>query len=314
MNASEPQSPFFSVVIPAYNRADKILSTLEAVRDQEFGDFECLVVDDGSKDGAELEQVVAGLSDARFRYIRQDNGGACKARNTGFDAARGAYIALLDSDDLFHPDKLAKVRAHLGDQTKDVLVYSRMIIDRGIDKTWVKPPRGLNAGERVDEYLMCTPGWIQSSTMVLNADLARKVRFDETLPSSQDTDFAIRVWNAGARVDFIEEPLVTLDDVFAETRVSKQSRHKPLLAWIDRMREVHVSEKAYWAYRGWQCARVASYSNRPLGIWLYLQSAVRGVYRPKQALVIAAQVMVPKRFYQRVATAIVSIFGKPEKG
>ena len=303
--------PFFSVVIPVYNRADRIHAVLKAVQSQSFSDFECLVVDDGSQDSAALEEQVRQLSDDRFIYIWQENSGASKARNTGFKAAKGRYIALLDSDDLFHQDKLAVAHDHLRDQTQDVMLYSRMIVNRGVAKTWIKPPRGLAENERVDEYLMCTAGWMQSSTMVLNTDLARRVQFDEKLPSSQDTDFAIRVSNAGADIIFVQEPLVTLDDVFSDTRVSKQSKHKPLLEWIERMRrEDQVSEKAYWAYRGWQCARVASYSNRPLAIWLYLQSVIRGVYPPKQALVIAAQVCIPKRLYQKIATNIVKTFGK----
>ncbi|QPM92551.1 glycosyltransferase family 2 protein [Pseudooceanicola algae] len=305
--------PLFSVVIPAYNRADRIAPVLKAVADQDFADFECLVVDDGSKDGALLEQVVTDLGDPRFVYIHQENGGACKARNTGFDAARGAYIALLDSDDIFLPRKLAvcaeTLKAH---PSKDVLIYSRMIVDRGVEKQWVKPPRGLAEGERVDEYLMCTAGWIQSSTMVLPTDLARRVRFDEALPSSQDTDFAIRVANAGAEVVFIEEPLIILDDVFSDTRVSKQGKYQPLLDWIETMRGTHISDRAYWAYRGWQCARVASYSNRLLAIRLYLASALRGVYPFKQAMVIAAQVLIPRRAYQKIATRLVALFGRSD--
>lgn len=61
--------PTFSVIIPAYNRSDIIRPTLESVRNQDFTDFECLVIDDGSRDAEALERVVNGLGDPRFRYV-----------------------------------------------------------------------------------------------------------------------------------------------------------------------------------------------------------------------------------------------------
>ena len=303
-------APFFSVVIPVYNRADRILPALLSVKNQTFADLECLVVDDGSRDGDSLRAVVESLSDPRFRYIRQDNAGASKARNTGFDAATGQYVALLDSDDQFVPHKLALQKQLLVPGDDRVVLFSQLLIDRGVGRKWIKPPRGPGVGERIDEYVMCTSGWVQTSSMVLATSFARQVRFTDGLPSSQDTDFAVRLASAGGRFIFTAEPLVLFDDVYDPTRVSKQKRYEPLLAWINSIRGVHVSERAYWAYRGWQCARVASYTNRPLGIWLYLQSLVRGVYRPKQAINIAAQIIVPPAQYQGLINWVVRRFGR----
>ncbi len=65
----------FSIVIPAYNRADSITATLNSVRDQTYSDWECIVVDDGSTDGPDLEAAVAAMADARFRYVHRENGG-----------------------------------------------------------------------------------------------------------------------------------------------------------------------------------------------------------------------------------------------
>ena len=302
--------PVFSVVIPTYNRALKIRPTLLSVRDQTFADFECIIVDDGSRDGEDLMRVIAELNDSRFVYIRQDNAGACSARNRGVDTARGQFIAFLDSDDLFLPEKLQAQHALLTQASgSDTVVFSRLIVERSQSKRWIKPPKGPRPGERIDEYVMCTQGWVQSSTIALPTELARRVRWDEALPSSQDTDYAVRLASAGATFLFIDEPLIILDDVFDPNRVSKQGNYRPLLAWIDRMRGVHVSEKAYWAYRGWQCARVASYSDRFAGIKLYLGSVWRGVYSPVQALRIAAQVCLPRQVYQSMIDKVVSAFG-----
>ncbi len=302
--------PTFSVIIPTYNRAHTIFQVLESVGAQTFPDFECLVVDDGSTDGDALKLTVSSLNDERFKYIRKPNGGASSARNVGFDSARGRYIALLDSDDMFLPHKLETFVGVLDAHSGDILVFSRLIANRDIGRVWVKPPRGPKRGERIDEYLMCTPGWIQTSTMVLPRSLAQRVRFDETLPSSQDTDFAIRASNAGAEIIFIDEPLTVYDDKQIQGRVSKGKNYTDQLAWIERMRGRHVSERAYWGYRGWQCARLASYTSRSYGFRLFTSSALRGVYPFRQALVIVAQVLIPPTFYQSIASRVVILFGR----
>jgi glycosyltransferase involved in cell wall biosynthesis len=94
--------PLVSVVIPAYNAARWIAETLESVLAQTFQDFEVIVVDDGSTD--DTAAIVARF--ARARYIRKQSGGPASARNVGIRAAQGEYVAFVDSDDLWSPDKL----------------------------------------------------------------------------------------------------------------------------------------------------------------------------------------------------------------
>jgi glycosyltransferase involved in cell wall biosynthesis len=303
-------TPTVSIVMPTYNRADRMGPTLDSIRGQTFADFECIIVDDGSKDADELERVIAAMHDDRFRVIRTHNRGASAARNTGIDAARGDYIALLDSDDQFLPEKLARsldaIRAHDG----DCLVFTRIAMDRGVGTNWIKPPRGPMPGERIDEYIFCARGWVPCSTVVLPAKVAREVRFDEALPSTQDTDFAIRCATTGMPFVYLPEALSIGDDVFDPKRVSKQPKYVPLLHWIDRMRGKHVSERAYWAYRGWHAARSAARARRFYGARLYLQSLVHGAYPPKLALVVGAQVLLPTTAYQRMADGIAYLFGR----
>lgn len=92
--------PLFSVIIPVYNRAGLIAETLRSVLAQDFDDFELIVVDDGSTDGsAEAARAV----DPRVQVLTVPNGGPGPARNHGIRAARGRYLAFLDSDDLWFP-------------------------------------------------------------------------------------------------------------------------------------------------------------------------------------------------------------------
>lgn len=94
---------FVSVIIPTYNRAYCVVEAIESVLGQTFQDFELIVVDDGSTDAT--AEVLAPYVD-RIRYIYQKNAGVSAARNTGIRAARGQWIAFLDSDDVWLPEKL----------------------------------------------------------------------------------------------------------------------------------------------------------------------------------------------------------------
>ncbi|MFO7258616.1 MAG: glycosyltransferase family 2 protein [Bacteroidota bacterium] len=97
--------PLVSIIMPTYNRAHLIGETIQSVIDQTYTNWELLVIDDGSEDGTEA--VVTGFADSRILYDKLDHTGYIgKARNHGIKKSRGEYIAFLDSDDLWRPDKL----------------------------------------------------------------------------------------------------------------------------------------------------------------------------------------------------------------
>lgn len=99
--------PRISVIVPTYNRADLLSQAMASVLGQSYGDFELLVVDDGSTDNT--AEIVAGTGDPRVIAISQEHSGLpAVARNAGMRRAAGSYIAFLDSDDLWLPDKLAQ--------------------------------------------------------------------------------------------------------------------------------------------------------------------------------------------------------------
>jgi len=306
--------PFFSIVLPIFNRADRVRLPVNSVLNQSFDDWELIVVDDGSLDSEELKKNLAEYKEPRIIYVKRNNGGGGAARNTGIDEARGKYIAFLDSDDEFLSEKLHAVYLRLeSNKNSKVFLYSRMYVDRGGGNRWIKPNRGIGKNERVDEYLMCTPGWMQTSTIVVEASLAKSVRFNENLPSSQDTDFSIRCVNNCDELMFIEEPLSVMHDKYDPSRVSKQKKLYPLLEWIESMRGVNISEKSYWAYRGWQCARIASYKSVLSGLKYFFPSLIRFSYSPVVAARILMQIVFSQKIYQFIATSFIAIFGVPKK-
>lgn len=116
MEALQHVKEQISIVVPVYQAADYIVQTLAMVRAQTYTDWELIMVEDASKDdsAAVIEEYLRTHADPRIRLIRQkENGGAARARNTGVDAANGRYLAYLDADDVWFPDKLSKELAFL---------------------------------------------------------------------------------------------------------------------------------------------------------------------------------------------------------
>lgn len=301
--------PHFSVVIPAYNRADTILPTLQSVQSQSFADFECLVIDDGSKDGAALREVVEGMKDPRFQYIHRENGGGGAARNTGIMAAKGDYIAFLDSDDFFLSEKLSTDYALLETYSgPNDIVFSQIKVDRGLDKMWIKPPRAPHTDEPIDHYLICDRGFIQTSTIVMPTPLAQSVLFDENLSFGQDTDFCIRLAYNGAHFHMHSAPLVIWDDQPSTARVSSSAKYLAQLDWTDRIAPM-ISRRSYLVYRGWHVARMAAPHQPLTAAGLYFKALITFAFSPKMAVIAGLQVLLPRRVYRAIADLVVKIKG-----
>ncbi|MFI1743624.1 glycosyltransferase family 2 protein [Thalassobellus sediminis] len=103
--------PYFSVIIPLYNKENFIESTLKSVLNQDFQDFEVIIVDDGSTDKS-LETVKL-IKDSRIAIIQQTNKGVSFARNKGIQIAKANYIALLDADDFWHTNHLSELKKQI---------------------------------------------------------------------------------------------------------------------------------------------------------------------------------------------------------
>ncbi|TFV58187.1 glycosyltransferase family 2 protein [Mycobacterium sp. PS03-16] len=305
---ANPGLPLFSVVIPCFNRSAEVKDTLESVRAQTFHGFECIVVDDGSRDAPELRATVESLDDARFRYFYQTNQGGGAARNTGITLARGRYIAFLDSDDVFLPQKLERVHSFLT-QTACDAVYSRAYVDRGIPGSlWVKPDRGIRCDEDMGEYLFVSNQVVQTSTIVVATAIAKKVMFDPTLRKGQDLDFCVRAHAADVRFTMIEEPLIIWRDVTEIGRTSRHAGASGLLSWLNR-NKLLLTRKAFFGYRAtvvavfrpkWQFPVVA----RDLILGMLIAKVPMRV-TARQSLRFA----LPRPVYRRLADAVVRLRG-----
>lgn len=133
--------PIFSIVMPVYNTEKYVRLAIQSVLNQSFRDFELLIIDDQGTDQSML--ICHSFADTRIRIISQKNRGLAGARNTGIRHARGRYIAFLDSDDLWHPEKLERHKAHLDSNPKIGVSYaaSRMIAENGTPLALTQRPK-----------------------------------------------------------------------------------------------------------------------------------------------------------------------------
>lgn len=126
-------APFFTVVIPTYNRAGFIADTLRSVLAQTFAAFEIVVIDDGSKDNTAT--VVQQFTDARLHYHAKENGERGLARNYGLARAQGEYVLFLDSDDVLHPTHLATLHAGIQEQNQPNFIATKFDFNRNGQRT-----------------------------------------------------------------------------------------------------------------------------------------------------------------------------------
>ena len=184
-----------SVVIPTYNYAHFVVGAVESALAQTYTDREVLVVDDGSTDDTRdrLDPF-----EGRIRYIHQENRGLSAARNTGIRAARGALIAFLDSDDLWHPEKLAVQARYLEGHPEVALLASGHLDMHASHVGRVDWPR-IDGTRAIEAHAISFEELVIGSRFGACGVVARRWcfdevgLFDETLRSAEDLDMWIRI-------------------------------------------------------------------------------------------------------------------------
>jgi glycosyltransferase involved in cell wall biosynthesis len=190
--------PFFTIIIPTYNRADFLKIALGSVLSQTFRDWELIIIDDGSTDSTKAfvetctrSQVTSHKSQERIKYVYQENKGPAAARNRGLRAAQGEYICFLDSDDRFFRNKLQITADYIQRNSEYKIFHSEEIwYRRGKilpQKGYHKKPAGHVFGQALR---LCS---ISISTAAIQKNLFTEIGdFDEKLPACEDYDFWLR--------------------------------------------------------------------------------------------------------------------------
>lgn len=171
-----------SVVIPFYNRIAWTIEAIKSVQAQTHQNFEIILIDDGSTD--ELSSLTSWCqSDTRIRYFRQNNSGPAKARNYGIEKAQGRYVAFLDADDLFYPDKLNTQLRYM--EESGVMIshtsYQRIDLEGNVIGTISS---GTLKGNVFPGIMASCP--IAMPTVMVRGDLLKTYRFPESFEIGED--------------------------------------------------------------------------------------------------------------------------------
>src|SRR5262245_10943766 len=199
--------PRVSVLLPTYNREKLLRRAIASALAQTYTDFELIIVDDGSD--AATEVTVRSFADERIIYLRQSHKGAAAAENMGLATARGAFIAFLDDDDEWLPEKLRVQMAVFEHEPQETgVVYTGRWLVRNGRRAYGPPPKILKQHGTIHKQLLRRETFVPLVCAVVRRECFETVgNFDETLPTSNDYDLWIRM-SRQFRFTYIPQALV----------------------------------------------------------------------------------------------------------
>lgn len=188
--------PYFSVIIPSFNRAHTIVRTINGILEQNFNDFELLIVDDGSSDSTK-ETIEVFLNDSRIKYFYQNNAGVCAARNNGAKNATGDYLIFLDSDDFVEKDWL-KDFYDINNKKNDILFCSMKLIKADHS---IKLTSCLNPYEDGKSKGITTAGsWAIKKEVFFEAGM-----YDEKIKFGENTELRFRLDERNLKMGMVDK-------------------------------------------------------------------------------------------------------------
>ncbi len=188
-----------SCVVPVFNGERYLREALDSILAQTYRPLEVVVADDGSTDST--VEIVAGYADA-VRYVRQDNAGAPAARNLGLDNGRGDFIAFLDADDVWHPEKLARQMARFDARPDLDLCVTHL------QAFWIAELKEEAARFRDHPLSGPLPGYSTVTLLARRALFERVGRFNVALSVGDPMEWFLRAAHEGAVMELLPETLV----------------------------------------------------------------------------------------------------------
>lgn len=204
-------SPFFSVIIPTYNRADFIVKTIESVLNQDFADFELIIVDDGSMDNT--EEVIAKVKDSRIVYFKKGNAERGAARNFGAKKANGKYLNFLDSDDLLYNHHLSIAYKIIQEKKASLFALHYDLKMKGE----IQAADYLPSERVINELLIKVGNFLSCNAVFVLNELFKENHFNENRALSGSEDYELWL-KLAARYPFYYYPEITSTIVFHEDR------------------------------------------------------------------------------------------------
>jgi glycosyltransferase involved in cell wall biosynthesis len=229
----ENNVPLVSVIIPTYNRANLVMRAIDSALKQTYKHIEIIVVDDGSKDNT--REIIASCK-GKIKYLYKENGGESSARNFGIQKAGGDYVAFLDSDDQWQPEKLQKQLDKLMEHPDFGIALSNLefVDENGISSTRNLRNKIIHDGY-ILPYILKDPGLGCGSTVLAKKEVFTVVGlFDESFYTAADQDWIFRACSKFKAL-LIEESLVKV--MKSSDSTSKGVFTKNRLRALDKMKQ-----------------------------------------------------------------------------
>jgi glycosyltransferase involved in cell wall biosynthesis len=297
-----------SVVIPTRGRPDLLQRAVQSALAQTLRAIEVVVVIDGEDPGtrAAMERVVR--QDPRLQVLALANSvGGSDARNRGVDAAAGEWIAFLDDDDEWFPDKLQAQLDAVTPATAPIVIGTCRMIARTPGRDYVWPRRMPASNEQIGEYILARrtltrgEGYIQTSTLFVRRSLMLAQPFKSGQLKHQDTEWVLRLGRLpGVKVVFADEVLAIHNIEEERATVSSKANWRYSLAWLQRDRHL-FTPRALSAFVLYQIAAEASDQGEWQAFYLLLLEARRhGKSTPRDYAIFLAIWLLPRRRRRRL--------------
>ncbi|WP_100629621.1 glycosyltransferase family 2 protein [Algoriphagus formosus] len=236
--------PRFSIIIPNFNKASYLENSINSVLLQTFKNWECIIIDDHSTDSS--WEIIEGYAnkDHRikpFKRPRNRKKGGNAARNYGIQLAKGEFVALLDSDDIWGPNRLELALQFLTSNNIEALFSGAIVVSKNY--TQKLSSRNIRDGESIFDFILSDDVFCPTPSFILRRELAQEILFDEDLKRHQDYDFFIRAhmkkaWsyfeNFDVKVNWVRDDLKVINyrdcipfyEKHWEKSKNEQIRHK----------------------------------------------------------------------------------------
>lgn len=205
-----------SVIIPAYNVGRYISSTLESLRKQTFGDFELIVINDGSSDNTlEIVNSFKNVFAARLNVINQKNSGVSRSRNAGIEISHGKYICFIDGDDTVEPDYLQLMYERITSDDSDMgyCGYREVLTDGTVYKTYperYKYSDGIINGKDILEKYLRGETYMYIWSIIFKRELifSNNIRFRKDISYGEDQIFNFQALAKADKVSCVKKELI----------------------------------------------------------------------------------------------------------
>jgi glycosyltransferase involved in cell wall biosynthesis len=260
----------FSIIIPVFNRPELLKNSLNSILLQNYTNWECLIIDDGST--SDIKSVVSSFNEDRFKYHRFPNMGAAIARNIGIGLAKFDWIAFLDSDDTWEINKLERMAEIIDSKNKSICYFSAFRFkdfssNETISTHISPPPNDIQKALRISNPIHVLPSFVASKAALLEIN-----GFDPTFKARQDVDLYFRLAKSCSFV-YLSEVLCNIYLLPSE-RISTNPNNR--LAGFISFYNKHASSFTF-SEKNYLSKRIVYYAWRSRKFWVLLRYFPRAV-------------------------------------